>query len=147
MCAGHKPERVTLHSGSVMVLFVWVRTLRHILGRGCWRLGFHTASLTPKLAPLTPHLQQLADIVISVWFTSAFQPARSMSLHTLSVLLTMSPVPSVMCSSNIHIMKEQVSEQPCFTQDVTVRLRCVWPHRQLPAQYLARRRRARLLNE
>lgn len=147
MCAGHNPERFALHSGSITVLFVWVRTLRHILGRGCWRLGFHPASLTPKLAPLTPHLQQLADIVISVWFTSAFQPVCSMSLRTLSVLLTMSPVPSVTCNSNIHIMKEQVSEQPCFTPDVTIHLRCVRPHCQLPALYLARRRPARLLNE
>lgn len=69
--------------------------------------------------------------MISVWFNSVSQLVYSSGSGTLSTF-TMSPMPSGVCCSNIRIMKEQMNEQPRFTQrrdpPSENRLRTVWPH-------------------
>lgn len=95
-------------------------------------VGFPLASLTRSSRP-----NLLTSLLLFDW-------RGPFSLHVLSVgtlfCFTVSPVPSVTCSSDIHVTKEQMSEQSCLTQDVTVHLRSVQPHRQHPARCLARER-------
>lgn len=101
-------------------------------GTRCWQQGFPLASLTRSLCP---------NLLTSLLLFGSRGPfsLRVPSVGTL-FCFTVSPVPSVTCSLDIHITKEQMSVQSCLTQDVTVHLRSVQPHRQHPARCLARER-------